>query len=86
MDEKLAENNKRVPAELAELVFEVQEQLGELRRARDGSANALGVAIESAARASLNARWMNTTQDELERNFARWDERERESVRTWSTN
>src|SRR5258708_36358755 len=34
-DEKLAENNKRVPAELAELVFEVQEQLGELRQAHN---------------------------------------------------
>ncbi len=29
--EKLAENNKRVPPELAELVFEVQEQLAEMQ-------------------------------------------------------
>jgi hypothetical protein len=30
--EKLAENNKQVPPELAEMVFEVQEQLADLRR------------------------------------------------------
>ena len=50
MDEKLAENNKRVPAELAELVFEVQEQLGELRQAHNGSANCARRRDESAAR------------------------------------
>jgi molecular chaperone HscB len=70
-DEKLAENNKRVPAELAELVFEVQEQLGELRQAHNGSANALGVAMK-ARRAELEG-LVTTTQEELERNFARWD-------------
>ena len=44
--EKLAENNKRVPPELAEMVFEVQEQLGELRDAHKRRApNALGAAI-----------------------------------------
>ncbi len=50
MDEKLAENNKRVPSELAELVFEVQEQLGELRETHNGSAIALGAAIKEPAR------------------------------------
>jgi len=34
---KLAENNKSVPAILAEMVFEVQEQLADLRAARDDS-------------------------------------------------
>src|ERR1700731_5452627 len=43
---KLAENNKRVPSELAEMVFEVQEQLSELRTAHNGSADALGAAIK----------------------------------------
>ncbi|MGH7914370.1 MAG: hypothetical protein ACREPW_06940 [Candidatus Binataceae bacterium] len=71
MDEKLAENNKRVPSELAELVFEVQEQLAELRESHNGSANALGATMK-ARRAELE-RLVTTTQEELERNFARWD-------------
>ena len=33
--EKLAENNKRVPPELAELVFDVQEQLAEMQLSAD---------------------------------------------------
>src|SRR5882757_3368344 len=37
--EKLAENNKRVPADLAELVFEVQEQLAELRASAESDAS-----------------------------------------------
>ena len=69
--EKLAENNKRVPPELAALVFEVQEQLGELRAAHNGSANALGAAMKTR-RADLEE-LVTTTQEELERNFARWD-------------
>jgi molecular chaperone HscB len=71
MNEKLAENNKRVPSGLAELVFEVQEQLGELREAHNGSANALGAAMKTR-RAELEG-LVITTQEELERNFARWD-------------
>lgn len=69
--EKLAENNKRVPPELAELVFEVQEQLGELRGSHNGSVNALGVAMKTR-RAELEG-LVTTTQEELERNFTRWD-------------
>lgn len=71
MDEKLAENNKRVPPELAELVFEVQEQLGELRTTHNGSARALGTAVQQR-RAELEE-LMIATQGDLERNFARWD-------------
>jgi molecular chaperone HscB len=71
MDEKLAENNKRVPPDLAELVFEVQEQLGELRATHNGSARALGAAMQKR-RAELEA-LVIATQEELERNFARWD-------------
>jgi molecular chaperone HscB len=71
MDEKLAENNQRVPSELAELVFEVQEQLGELRETHNGSANALAAAIKER-RGELE-RLVAMTQEELERNFARWD-------------
>lgn len=71
MDEKLAEDNQRVPSALAELVFEVQEQLGELREARNGSAGALAAAMK-ARRAEL-AGLVAAAQEELERNFARWD-------------
>jgi molecular chaperone HscB len=71
IDEKLAENNKQVPPELAELVFEVQEQLGELRQAQNGNVNALGAAMKTR-RAELEE-LLATTQEELERNFARWD-------------
>src|ERR1700726_2201877 len=46
MGEKLADNNKRVPPELAGLVFEVQEQLAELREMHNGSARALGDEIK----------------------------------------
>jgi len=70
--EKLAENNKRVPPELAEMVFEVQEQLSELRTTQNGSANALGTAIKGR-RADLEE-LVTATQEELQRNFARWDE------------
>jgi len=70
--EKLADNNKGVPVELAELVFEVQEQLGELRGARNGSAAALGATVR-ARRAELEE-LVARTQEGLERNFARWDE------------
>src|SRR5271170_7323979 len=48
-DEKLAENNKRVPPELAELVFEVQEQLAEMQLSSDPEA-AHERATEVAAR------------------------------------
>lgn len=72
LGEKLAENNKRVPSELAEMVFEVQEQLSELRTAHNGSADVLGAAIK-VRRAELEG-LVAATQAELERNFARWDE------------
>jgi|SRR5690348_17262344 molecular chaperone HscB len=70
--EKLAENNQRVPSDLAELVFEIQEQIGELRGARNGGANELGAAMKTR-RAELE-RLVGTTEEELERNFARWDD------------
>ena len=64
--EKLAENNKRVPPDLAELVFEVQEQLAEMHDA-DAS-----VAEVSKRRGELQAT-MDETVAELERNFIDWD-------------
>jgi molecular chaperone HscB len=73
---KLAENNKNVPADLAEMVFEVQEQLSDLRAARDAGANAaepLRVEIQDR-RAELHG-LIEGTQRQLARNFARWDAR-----------
>ncbi len=67
--EKLAENNQRVPPEIAELVFEVQEQIAELRGAPgDGVAAAIG-----RRRAELHG-LMTDANDELAQNFARWDQ------------
>jgi molecular chaperone HscB len=66
--EKLAENNKRVPPDLAELVFEVQEQLADMHDASGGA----------AAEVSKRRDELQTTMDEtiaaLERNFNRWDQ------------
>jgi molecular chaperone HscB len=67
--EKLSENNKRVPAELAELVFEVQEQLASMQ---DASADSALIADVEKRRAELQAT-MDETVAELERNFIRWD-------------
>jgi molecular chaperone HscB len=66
--EKLAENNKQVPADLAELVFDVQEQLAELDAAK--SAEAEGVVSERRDELQL---MMLSALDELDQNFARWD-------------
>ncbi len=68
--EKLADDNKRVPPEIAELVFDVQEQLAELRSA-GGAADGL-VGPMRARRAELQSA-MAAMRDELERNFAAWD-------------
>lgn len=71
MGEKLAENNKQVPRELAELVFEVQEELAELREERNGTAARLAASVRER-RAELEES-LKGAQEELERNFARWD-------------
>jgi molecular chaperone HscB len=71
--EKLAENNKRVPVELAELVFEVQEQLAEMQLSPDPE-EALERATEIAARRIELQFNMDEVLVELERNFAKWDE------------
>jgi len=67
--EKLSEHNKRVPAELAELVFEVQEQLASMQ---DASADSSLSADIGKRRAELQ-KTMDETVAELERNFIRWD-------------
>jgi molecular chaperone HscB len=72
--EKLAENNKQVPAELAELVFNVQEQLAELRDAQAESATAVRALRDQAAeRRNQIVAVANGAHEELNRNFARWD-------------
>lgn len=69
--EKLAENNKRVPPELAELVFDVQE---ELARLRDANGAEEGMRERMVARNSELERTMREAQHELAANFARWDQ------------
>ena len=70
--EKLAENNQRVPPALAETVFEVQEQLSELRAARNGGARELDAAVRERRAEIENS--IAGTQEDLQRNFERWDE------------
>jgi len=71
--EKLAENNKRVPPELAELVFEVQEQLAEMQLSSDPEA-AIERATEIAARRIELQFKMDERLAELDRNFAKLDQ------------
>jgi molecular chaperone HscB len=70
--ETLAENNKRVPPEVAELVFEVQEQLAEMQLASDPEA-ALERATEIAARRVQLQFTMDEKLAELDRHFAKRD-------------
>lgn len=74
MGEKLAENNKQVPPELAELVFEVQEELSELRDQRNATRERLAASVRER-RAELEQS-LKQAQEELGRNFALWDEGE----------
>jgi molecular chaperone HscB len=69
---KLAENNKQVPAELAELVFEVQEELSGLRAAREGGEKSAMRGQVEERRAALR-RMMDEFERELSRNFASFD-------------
>jgi molecular chaperone HscB len=70
---KLAENNQ-LPPDLAELVFEVQEQLSELRATREqqGSGAREGIIELTAKRASLQG-LMDELYAELVENFAGFD-------------
>ncbi len=67
--EKLSENNKQVPPDLAETVFEVQEQLSEFREAP--REDQLRTAIEEQ-RAELTGK-LEGLLGELNGNFAEWD-------------
>jgi molecular chaperone HscB len=66
--QKLAENNKQVPPDLAELVFDVQEQLAELAAQRSDELEA----TVNARRAEVDQS-MNDAQEKLARNFAACD-------------
>ena len=68
--EKLADNNNTVPPDLAELVFEVQDELSELRDA--GSDLPRLRERTSARRTDLEAA-IRGLQGDLARNFERWD-------------
>jgi len=73
-DHKLSEDNKQVPPELAELVFEVQEQLSELRAARSKDATGARESMVdlSARRARLQG-LLDELYAELVENFAAFD-------------
>jgi molecular chaperone HscB len=67
--ESLGRDNKQVPADLAELVFDTQEQLSELRGSRqDGTKSILVVQKRDEIQAA-----MDQAMAALERNFARID-------------
>ena len=72
--EKLAENNKRVAPELAEMVFETQEHIAELRDAEPGSDSAREAATQLIEKRTTGQALMDESYAELERNFAAWDE------------
>src|SRR5215468_8622736 len=65
----LGERNNQVPPALAELVFETQEQLAELRDASDPAAARRGV---QAAHADLSER-LQALGTEVEQRYAAWD-------------
>lgn len=69
--EKLGENNKQVPPELAATVFEVQEQLADLRTAGGDAAIELKHEIERRRHELGSA--MDEMRGHLEKNFAAWD-------------
>ncbi len=69
--EKLAENNKKVPPDMLELVFEVQEQLEEFRSAAAGADGDVRRAVET--RRQEGARAFEAVLSQLDDNFGRWD-------------
>lgn len=70
--ESLGAGNKQVPPDLAALVFELQEQLDELRAARQGNGAAHLLEELTAAHTELLER-QSALLEQLEDNFARWD-------------
>ncbi|MGH7864743.1 MAG: hypothetical protein ACREQB_07125 [Candidatus Binataceae bacterium] len=72
--EKLAENNQQVPPELAELVFDVQEQLADLRDSKlQHAASAPALRDQAAQRRDTIVSIADDARKQLNRNFAEWD-------------
>jgi molecular chaperone HscB len=72
LGEGLGTNNNRVPADLAALVFEVQEQLEELRDARHGD-NAAALKCKMCEIRGELAERRKALLNQLQDNYARWD-------------
>ena len=78
--EKLAADNKRVPPELAELIFEVQETLADLRASNPtGASNGAhrDLRVEVARYREAVGENQQQALAELERNFTHWDSAQR---------
>ena len=71
--EKLATDNQRVPPELAELIFEVQETLEELRGSASEGDGEARLRTQVVARRQAVEGSLGDAFTELERNFAKWD-------------
>lgn len=72
--EKLSDDNKQVPPEIAEMVFEIQEQLADLREAiRIDPATAQPVADELENRRVIVVGCLNNYEIALRGNFLLWD-------------
>lgn len=72
--EKLAANNQQVPPDLAEMIFEVQENLAEFQSSgagRDGEGEQITTEIKNA-KAEVQGMLKNALA-QLEQNFADWD-------------
>ena len=70
--ERLGKENNRVPPELADLVFEVQEQLAEIRETRAQGKNDQGRSALVQIRAELNEQ-MTRLRAALADNLVQWD-------------
>jgi molecular chaperone HscB len=70
--ERLGKENNRVPPELADLVFDVQEQLAQMREARAEGKNDQGRSALARIRAELNDQ-MTRLRAALADNLTQWD-------------
>lgn len=70
--ERLGKDNNRVPPELADLVFEVQEKLAEVREARAGGKETAVQTELEQIRADLNEQ-LASLRTTLAENLAQWD-------------
>lgn len=77
---KIDDNNRGVPVDLADLVFEVQDQLAELRGAQRGSTAWCALADTTALRRHEIAAQEHAAAADLEANFRRWDANDGDSA------